>query len=398
MVRYSIEDVTPDMVLGESIYLPNGELLLATGNRIKERYRKKLIEMGYKSLLIEVEGTEHIKPQSTVSEIAQNEMHSALQSTEKGLSAELKNFREKSCEEIKEIIKKNKNHLNKYIMSTGIAKALEKFIEEIMSQTSIVLNLSVIRQTQPSLFTHALNVTITSLCIGRKYKFSYEEMRQLGIGALNYDLGLIAIPEYILEKSLDELTEEEMKVYRQHTIFGYLMLSQNHLIPSTSAAVALQHHEHQDGTGFPRGIKGDNRPPLKDFSRQKMIHRFSEIVAVADVYNACIYGRPLLGIKQEMSVKEAMKRIILDSGKKLNSEIVKTLLSIVPVFPVGSRFKIVNAPTPQLIGYYGVVAKDNPDCLEAPQIIIYETKNHQRIKPILIDLSKHSGFTLELTV
>ncbi|MCX7726944.1 MAG: hypothetical protein N2053_08850 [Chitinispirillaceae bacterium] len=398
MVRYSIDDVTPDMVLGESIYLPSGELLLATGNRIKERYRKKLLEMGYKSLLIEVEGTEHIRPQSTISEIAQNEMHSALQSTEKELSAELKNFREMSSEQIKEIIKKNKNHLNKYIMSTGIAKALEKFIEEIMSQTSIVLNLSVIRQTQPSLFTHALNVTITSLCIGRKYKFSYEEMRQLGIGALNYDLGLIAVTENILQKSLDELTEEEMKLYRQHTIFGYIMLSQNHLIPSTSAAVALQHHEHQDGSGFPKGIKGDNRPPLKDFSRQKMIHRFSEIVAVADVYNACIYGRPLLGIKNEMSVKEAMKRVILDSGTKLNSEIVKTLLSIIPVFPVGSRFKIVNAPTPQLIGYYGVVAKDNPDCLEAPQIIIYETKNHQRIKPILIDLSKHSGFTLELTV
>jgi hypothetical protein len=68
------------------------------------------------------------------------------------------------------------------------------------------------------------------------------------------------------------------------------------------------------------------------------------------------------------------------------------------LYPVGARIKIINAPTPQLIGYYGVVARDNPENLENPQIIIYETKNRQKIKPILIDMAKHKGFTLELVV
>ena len=53
-------------------------------------------------------------------------------------------------------------------------------------------------------------------------------------------------------------------------------------------------------------------------------------------------------------------------------------------------------PTPQLVGYYGVVAKANAENLETPQIILYETRKHQKVKPILIDLSDHTGFELEV--
>lgn len=397
MVRYTIEDIKDDMLLGESVYLPTGELLLAAGYRIKERYRERLIDMGYRSLLIQVDGTESVMPETTVTETAQREMNNEMDSSSKGLTHAIHDFRFQSAQKVKDLIKKNKNHLNKYIMTTGLAKALEKFVDEIMSQSSIVLNLSAMQQTQPSLFTHTLNVTISALCIGKKYKLSYEELKQLGIGALNYDLGLIALPKELLEKPPTEYSEEDIKLYQQHTIFGYLMLSQNHLIPSTSAAVALQHHEYQDGSGFPRSIKGENRPPLKDFSRQGMIHRFAEIVAVADVYDACLHGRLQMNYSP-MPVAEALKVLIQAGGEQLNSDIIKTLITIVPIYPVGTRIRIANAPTQQLIGHYGVIAKDNPKDLEHPQIIIYETRNHQKIKPILIDLQKHSGFALDLVM
>ncbi|KMQ52647.1 histidine kinase [Chitinispirillum alkaliphilum] len=396
MVRYNIDELNEDMVLGESIFLPSGELLLAAGYRIKERYRNRLKQLGYNNILIEVEGTEDVTPETTVSDKSQREMTKSLDTSSKELTNAFNQFRSRSNAKVKEIIKENRQHLSNFIMSSGMAKALEQFVDEIMSQSSIVLNLSAIQQTQPKLLSHALNVTITSLCIGKKYKFSYEEMKQLGIGALNYDLGLIAIPGEILEKKRQnqQLTEEELKQYNQHPVYGYLMLSQNHLIPSTSAAVALQHHEHQDGGGFPQKLKGDNRPPLKDFSRQNMIHRFAEIVAVADTYDMLMSGRYDNGLK--LGVKDVMTVIIKNSGNRLNSDIVKTLTSIVPMFPVGARIRIKDAPSVQLIGYRGVVARDNEGNLETPQIIIYETKNSQKIKPILIDTSKYRGFKLEL--
>ena len=392
MVRFSIDDVTEEMVLGESLFLPTGELLLAAGYRLKDRYRKRLKELGFYSVLINVEGTESVIPETIISAHIQREMAVSLNSTTQNIKESLP-VRQQGIRAIQRMIKDNKQYLNKYILNSGVLRALEHFIDEILNQPSMVLNVSALSKSPGDLFTHAINVMVTALCLGRKFRFSYDEMKQLGIGAINYDLGLVAVPEAILEKQGD-LTEEEYRIYEQHTVFGYIMLSQNPSIPPTSSAVALQHHEHQNGTGFPRGIKGENRPPLKDFSRKNVIHRFAEIVAVADNYDMLITGRNGYGHKH--TVRDALKKIIQMGGARLNSEIVKTLVSIVPVYPVGARIRIINAPVPQLVGYNGVVAKDNTDCLEQPQIILYETRNHSRVTPVLIDLAKHKGFTFEL--
>ncbi len=396
MVRYNIDEISDDMILGESIFLPSGELLLSAGYRIKERYRQRLKQLGYSNVLIELEGTEGVRPETTVCEQSQREMNKSVNASSKELETAFNKFRHRSNLKVKEIIKENRQHLSNFIMSSGMAKALEQFVDEIMSQSSIVLNLSAIQHTQPEALSHVLNVTITALCIGKKYKYSYEEMKQLGIGALNYDLGMIALSPDLLEKRRKNqpFSEEEQKQYNQHPLFGYLMLNQNHLIPSTSAAVALQHHEYENGSGFPQGLRGDNRPPLKDFSRQNMIHRFAEIVAVADTYDSLLSGRYNCG--QKMEVKDVMKHIITMSSTELNSDIVKTLIAIVPIYPVGARIRIVNAPTSQLVGYVGAVAKDNKENIEKPQIILFQTRNRQKIKPVLIDLAKHKGFELEL--
>jgi HD-GYP domain-containing protein (c-di-GMP phosphodiesterase class II) len=392
MVRFSIDDVTEEMVLGESLFLPTGELLLAAGYRLKDRYRKRLKELGFYSVLINVEGAESVIQETIISAHIQREMAVSLNSTTQNIKESLP-VRQQGIRAIQRMIKDNKQYLNKYILNSGVLRALEHFIDEILNQPSMVLNVSALSKSPGDLFTHAINVMVTALCLGRKFRFSYDEMKQLGIGAINYDLGLVAVPEAILEKQGD-LTEEEYRIYEQHTVFGYIMLSQNPSIPPTSSAVALQHHEHQNGTGFPRGIKGENRPPLKDFSRKNVIHRFAEIVAVADNYDMLITGRNGYGHKH--TVRDALKKIIQMGGARLNSEIVKTLVSIVPVYPVGARIRIINAPVPQLVGYNGVVAKDNTDCLEQPQIILYETRNHSRVTPVLIDLAKHKGFTFEL--
>ncbi|MBN2035837.1 MAG: hypothetical protein JW768_03765 [Chitinispirillaceae bacterium] len=395
MVRYHINDVDEAMVLGESIVLPSGKLLLAAGQRLQQHYCSKLKEMGYTNVMIRVEGTEDIVPEGTVSEQALRDMTGAIETCSSEMTGALHEFRDKGVSGIKQYIRENRHHLARFIMNTGMVKALEQFIEEIAAQPMVVLNLSAMQQAKPSLVSHAMNVTIAALCIGRKFKYSVEEMRQLGIGSLNYDLGLIALPGELLGKPRESFNEEEMKQYRQHPVFGYIMLSQNHAIPPTASACALQHHEREDGSGFPRGIKGENLPPLKDFKRKGLIHRFAEIVAVADTYTMLLAGRSYEGCDRQ-PVQEALKILVGMSGSLLNAEIIKALLSIIPIYPVGARIRVVNAPSPQLVGYYGVVAKDNPSDLENPQIILYETKNKQKVKPILIDTAKQTGISLEL--
>jgi HD-GYP domain-containing protein (c-di-GMP phosphodiesterase class II) len=392
MVRYSIDDVTDEMVLGESIFLPAGDLLLAAGFRLTSHYRARLKQLGIYTVGIQIEGTESIKAEQIISEHIQREMVATINQTAHGIRNTLE-IRKDGVQNVRRIIRNNREYLNRYLSSTGLAKTIETLVDQILNIPAVVLNMSTLKTVGgEELFAHVIGVAVTALCIGRKYHFAYEEMKQLAIGAINYDLGLVALPREIVEKT-EELTEEEYEVFKQHTVYGYLMLSQNPSIAPTSSSIAIQHHENQNGTGYPRGLPGENRPPIRDFSRKKVIHRFAEIVAVADTYDCLINGR--MGYRVH-DVRAAIRKLISLSGEVLNSDIVRTMVSIVPIFPVGARIHVVNAPTAQLVGYYGVVARDNPISLEAPQIVLYETKNRQRIKPILIDLSLYRGFTLEL--
>lgn len=390
MVRYSIDEVTDDMVLGESIFLPSGELLLAAGYHLTERYRTRLKQLGFYTVLIKVPGTDDIIPESIISDHLQRELSVTIKKTSDDLK-KVFNIRQEGVRNVRQMIRKNKQYLNKYLTNSGFIHSIEKMIDEILNSPAIVLNMSALQKTHSGLFEHAIRVAVTSLALGRKYRFSYDEMKQLALGAINYDLGLIAVPSEILEKT-ESLTDDELQIFKQHTVHGYLMLKQNPAIPPTSAAVALQHHEHQDGTGYPRGIRGGNLAPLKDFSRKSLIHRFSEIVAVAEQYDILTSDRN----GPPLPVRDAMRKMIKMSGNHLNSDIVQNLLAIIPIYPIGARFRVENAPTPQLVGYYGVVAKVDPDDIENPKIILYETKKRQKIKPILIDMSTHKGFQLEI--
>lgn len=391
MVQYNIDDVTDDMILGRSLFLPSGELLLAAGYHLTERYRFRLKQLGFPSVYIQVEGTDDVIPETIITEHVQREVSVSLQKSTNELKKTF-NIRQEGAKNIRKMIRQNKQYLNKFLSNSGLINSIEKIIDEILNQPSIILNMSALMKSNSDLFSHAINVAIISLSIGRKFHFSYEEMKQLAMGSLNYDLGFIAIPKEILKKNGNFDSDDEKELYMQHTVYGYLMLSQNPNISATSAAVAIQHHEFQDGTGYPRNLRGENRYPVKDFSRKNDIHRFSEIVAVADTYDMLTTGR----MTNVHNIRSAMRKIIEMGGYKLNKEIVKCLTSIVPIYPVGARIKIINAPTAQLVGYYGVVAKVNPDNIETPQIILYETKKHQKIKPILIDLLMHTGFELEV--
>ncbi|MFP4417874.1 MAG: HD-GYP domain-containing protein [Fibrobacterota bacterium] len=394
MVRYSLEDVDDEMVLGESIVLPSGKLLLGAGTCISKRYKERLKELGYQSLLINEPGTENVRPETIVSQQSHAELSASSEEATEKIAKIMDKFRASSSENLHKLIFEKRRDLNKFIMNSTVARQLETIIEQIMNQSEIVLNLAALKGSSNSYLQHAVNVTITSLCIGKKHNFSYEEIKQLATGALNYHMGLTAIPKSVLNKK-NEFTESERKLFRKHTVYGYLMLSQNSQIPATSAIVALQHHELQNGKGYPMGLKGSNRPPAKDISQTHVIHRFAEIVSVADTYHTLISVEDP-GMNH---TKTVIKKLIKLGGEYLNREIVKTLISIVPVYPVGARVRITDAPSAQLTKYIGVICKDNPNDLSRPQIILYETTNKQRVNPpILIDTAKAPGIQFELYV
>ena len=91
-----------------------------------------------------------------------------------------------------------------------------------------------------------------------------------------------------------KLTPEEYEQVKLHTTYGYELLKDIGDIEAASAHITYQHHERQDGKGYPRGLTGNNRLDhgMIKYSDQEKIILIAEIAAIADFYDACISDRP----------------------------------------------------------------------------------------------------------
>ena len=100
----------------------------------------------------------------------------------------------------------------------------------------------------------------------------------------------------------------------------------------------------------------------------------------------------------QLSQGQALKQMILDSGKLYNKSIVQALLKVVPYYPIGIAVKVNNIIDPLLIGYQGVVAKINEQNINRPIIVLIKDKFNKKIKPIVLDTSKLRNIDLEVMI
>jgi putative two-component system response regulator len=123
-----------------------------------------------------------------------------------------------------------------------------------------------------------------------------------------HDIGKIAIPEKILHKP-GKLTDEEFQIMKMHTTKAHEFLQSScRSIMKTADIIAYEHHEKWDGTGYPRGLKGNK------------IHIFGRIIALADVFDALTHKRVY---KEAWSIDDAIAYIIENSGTHFDPELVK---------------------------------------------------------------------------
>ncbi len=127
-------------------------------------------------------------------------------------------------------------------------------------------------------YRHNIAVGALSSLIGRWMGLPEEELTILTMGAILHDVGKMRVPQTILNKK-ERLTDDEYRIMKQHTVYGYQLINECKQLNLRSALIALQHHERENGGGYPFGISGDRIDPL------------SKIVAIADVFHALTSDR-----------------------------------------------------------------------------------------------------------
>ena len=158
---------------------------------------------------------------------------------------------------------------------------------------------------------HCQRMQETAEKIGHAVGLPDSEMDNLLLLAALHDIGKIAIPNSILEKT-GQLTAEEWEAIKKHPEIGYRIgLSSPEMAPIAEAI--LHHHERWDGKGYPLGIKGSNIPLL------------SRIVAIADTYDVMVYGRPYQTPASQFEVKRELEKC---AGSQFDPDLVRVALDI----------------------------------------------------------------------
>jgi putative two-component system response regulator len=159
---------------------------------------------------------------------------------------------------------------------------------------------------------HSRRVTEVTVKLAQALNFSEEEILHMRRGALLHDIGKIGIPDSILHKP-DSLTEEEWTNMRKHPQFAYDMLSPiEYLRPAL--VIPYSHHEKWDGTGYPRGLKGEEIPMS------------ARLFAIADVWDAVTSDRPY---RAAWTKEQAAAYIREQSGKHFDPQVVELFFKVV---------------------------------------------------------------------
>lgn len=194
-------------------------------------------------------------------------------------------------------------------LSEGMDEAVQVVKER---EREIILRLAKAAATRDKeTGNHIYRVGQYSLVLARTLGLSFHMQETIEKAAPLHDVGKIAIPDAILQKP-SKLTDDEYKVMKNHTIYGYKVLfNPNMELLRVAADVALSHHERWDGKGYPYGKKGEEIPLA------------ARITTVADVFDALVSRRRY---KEAFSTQDTFKEMKKEAGTAFDTEVVEALI------------------------------------------------------------------------
>lgn len=336
------------------------------------------------------EGTEDIIPEDVISDEVRSQAKLKLSDKIEEIK-KIGDFRDLSYD--KAINFFNEGYLEHVTVTFDLRSLVNEILKDISSAGAKFLNTMMIKSKDAYFIDHAINTTILAILIGSKYRFSKNELSSLALGTLLHDIGKIVIEQIEKEDSQNKTS----RLYKEHPTFGYLLLKNSPDITPMESQIVNQHHEFQDGSGFPIGLQGENLPPIKSAKRKLKgyIFRFAEICCVVNALDNLVLN-PLE--QEKLTPQDALKYMISNAGIYFNKNIVETLSLVVPMYPVGTRVQFISIADPNLLGSYGIVAKINETMLNKPIVIITTNKYGHKIKPIMLDTSKLKGLELKLII
>ena len=331
--------------LTASIYGAKGTMLIGEGTILLPSHIEKLANFKIKAADVEAVEVQEPEPEPEPETESEPELIPEREAREvSGRNAA--DTREKA-----RLAGEHLNHIDFFVHQNSIVP-LEQVEEKIMPyirETAMRYNMfqvfSELKDQGDYRYKQILGVAVMATALGKRLQMDEEELVLLSTAAILYDIGSVQLPSSLINKAA-RFDTHDYAIMKQHTVLGHELLTKSGVDPRI-AAVALEHHEREDGSGYPNALTGDQ------------ISRFSKIIALADVYMALTSDRPHRPAFTFFDAVEEIHQQILRN--KLDSVIGVTFLDLILVRQTGCdlilsdgrRGKIlltnVNYPTQPLI-------------------------------------------------
>lgn len=249
-----------------------------------------------------------------------------------------------------------------------INEASEVITESILRNVDAMVSLTRLKKHDPYTAMHCMNVCTLVVAVAQADGVDEETLPMITAATLLHDVGKTRVPLEILNKP-GRFEPEELQEMRKHAVHSVDIMREEGGFAEEGMAIAGQHHEFLDGSGYPHGLKGDE------------IHPYAKICAVADVYDALTAKRVY---KPAMPAHQALMRLHKNRDTEFDTHFIDLFVRTLGVYPVGS---LVELNTREM----GVVFEPNPDNSHKPTIgLLTMPSQKARAAPFVCNLSLRS--------
>ncbi|MDE2484705.1 MAG: hypothetical protein KGL32_05580 [candidate division NC10 bacterium] len=220
--------------------------------------------------------------------------------------------------------------------------------------------------TMYDLVHQGLNTAIYALKLGDVLDYPLAKLTELALASMLCNIGMTRCPEVLLTKP-GPLSKGERALIQAHPIHSYEILHSLGPTWEWLAEVAAQHHEREDGTGYPKGLRGDQ------------IHKAAKIIGICEIYEAMAHARPY---RSSFAPFEIIRQILRTEREHFSYVIWRALINGLSSYPVGSWVRLSTKEICRIVA----TNKANPF---RPVVEVWSDASGEKLpQPRLLDLSK----------
>lgn len=352
------------------IYAPgvvgNGVPLIAANVVVTEAMVRRLQSSGVVALLIDDDASAGIEQTPPISEETRQGALVVLRNSIQTVSRDSTRLSHEQLDEVDAV--------------------MAKVITEIAARRNLLVCLSDLNLYGGGAMQRALDICVMGTAIARQYFRAHgwrdfrgnrrddgieDRLVKLGTGLLLQDIGMTAVPEHIRDKH-GMLTAEERAIVQQHPMLGLELLEGGDLSPLTKVTIT-QHHERYDGSGYPRGLSGED------------LHDHGQIAAIAEAYIALCEERR--GGRVAYQPHEAFQMLLNAGGVLFRPDVVEAFSMSVAPYGVGTSLRLSD-------GRHALVVDNDPEAPLAPRVrVTHDADGVPMAEPLELDLA-----TIELSI